>query len=77
MISNKLVALEISNRVLEVGNLLNDIVFIAQDNCSPDELPKLKLAVGRVMGDLLIEIMNPLYQAHPDLKPDKLIVPKI
>lgn len=75
MISDKQIALEISDRVLEVNHLLNEIVSLAQGGCSPEELSALKLAVGRVLGELLVEIVNPLYQAHPELKPDGLEAP--
>jgi hypothetical protein len=30
-------------------------------------------AVGKVMGEILLGIMNPLYQRHPNLKPKELL----
>jgi hypothetical protein len=76
MISNKQIACQISNRILEVRRILNEIISLAQNNCSSEELSVLKLAAGRVLGELLFEIVNPLYQAHPELTPDGLEVPK-
>lgn len=76
MVSDKQIASEISSRVLEVNRLLNEVISLAQGGSSPDELSVLKLAVGRVLGELLVEIVNPLYRAHPELKPDGLDVPK-
>jgi hypothetical protein len=32
-------------------------------------LPK---GVGKIMGEMLFEVMNPLYKKHPDLKPEEL-----
>jgi hypothetical protein len=75
MISNKQIASEVSGRILEVNRLLNEVVALAQGGCSPEELSALKLAVGRVLGELLVEMANPLYQAHPGLKPNGLDVP--
>jgi hypothetical protein len=75
MISDKQIASEISGRILEVNRLLNEIVSLAQGGCSPGELSILKLAIGRVLGELLVEIVNPLYQAHPELRPNGLEVP--
>jgi hypothetical protein len=75
MVSDKQIALKISDRAIEVNRLLNEIVSLAQGGCSPEELSALKLAVGRMLGELLVEIVNPLYQAHPELKPNGLEVP--
>jgi hypothetical protein len=34
-----------------------------------DELTAVKQAVGRVMGDILMELTEPILQQHPDLLP--------
>lgn len=70
MVENREIAFEINNRALEVSRLMNEIVVIAQAECSSEEMRVLKLAVGRVLGELLFEILNPLYRAHSELKPD-------
>ena len=75
MISDKQIASEISVRVLEVNRLLDEVISLARGKCSQEELSVLKLAVGHVLGELLVEIVNPLYQAHPALKPNGLEVP--
>jgi hypothetical protein len=79
MISDNQIASEISDRVLEVHRLMHEILLLAYDSgrCSPEDLSALKRAVGGVLAELLLDMVNPLYQAHPELKPDGLQVPNI
>ena len=37
--------------------------------CSPEEFVRYKLMVGRSMGEMLLEIINPIIAQFPDLKP--------
>ena len=32
----------------------------------------LQAAVGQIIGEMFVEIMNPIYAEHPDLKPPQL-----
>ena len=72
MIENEEVAKEISKLMLEYGARLNTSVALVKDRCTAEELRAYRMAVGKVMGDMLLEIMNPLYARHPDLKPGEL-----
>lgn len=76
MIKDNVFAKIISDLVLRYGKDLNQSVALIKDNCSEEEFKVYRNAVGKVMGELLIEVMNPLYRSHPDLKPDELYVPK-
>ena len=72
MISDRALAQEVSACMLECGAKLNDLVARAQVVCPESEYPQFRLAIGKVMGEMLLEIMNPLYAQHPDLKPASL-----
>ncbi len=37
--------------------------------CSPEEFRAYRRAVGKVMAEMVLEIMNPLYKEHPSIKP--------
>jgi hypothetical protein len=69
MIQNEVIAREISELMVEYGRRLNESVARVQQHCSNDELKVYRIAVGKVMGEMLLEIMNPLYAEHPNLKP--------
>ncbi|MCP3669199.1 MAG: hypothetical protein GY814_01925 [Gammaproteobacteria bacterium] len=68
----KEVATEIVDLMMEFGGRLNQSVALVQDNCSEDELVSYRRAVGKLMGAMLLDVMNPIFDEHPELKPDQL-----
>jgi hypothetical protein len=68
----KEIALEISSLMLEYGAKLDSSVALVMANGSAEEAQRYRRAVGKIMGEMLIEIMNPIYAEHPDLKPPQL-----
>ncbi|MFZ0463267.1 MAG: hypothetical protein WBE20_09990 [Candidatus Acidiferrales bacterium] len=42
---------------------------MVRDGCSPEEFAADRRAAGRIMGEMLLEVLNPLYAEHPSLKP--------
>lgn len=44
-------------------------VALVRDRGTPEEFQVCRRAVGKIVADILLEIMNPLYAVHPDLKP--------
>lgn len=73
MISDSSLAKEISTVMLEYGARLDDLVARAQSICPDAEFQNFRRAVGAVMGEMLTEVMNPLYAKHPNLKPRELV----
>jgi hypothetical protein len=69
---DKAIAQNISALMLEYGAKLDDSVSLVMAHCTEDELKRYKGAVGRIFGCMMLEIMNPLYDEHPDLKPPEL-----
>jgi hypothetical protein len=71
MISDPVIARRISALMLDVSAKLNDSISdVAQR--SPEEAESYKRAVGFLLGGILLDVLNPLYKAHPDLKPAEL-----
>ena len=66
-------AAELSKIMLEVGALLDRSVEVVQRGCSEIEANAHRAAVARAMGALLIDVMNPLYEAFPEVRPAALI----
>ena len=58
--------------MIEFGAQLNESVALAKERCSEAEFKAYRTVVGRLMGEMLLEVMNPLYVEHPDLKPKEL-----
>ena len=72
MINNDQIAKEISQLMLDYGAKLDQTVAQVKDKCSSQEFETYRDAVGKVMGCMFFEIMSPLYDAHPNLKPKEL-----
>lgn len=72
MIADKNVAKEISSLMLDFGAKLDASVVLVQQKCSPEEFERYKKAIAPIMADMLLEVMNPLYAKHSDLKPKEL-----
>jgi hypothetical protein len=69
----KELAAQLSTLMLEYGAKLDPSVELVTANGSEQEALRYKRAVGRIMGEMLVEIMNPIYAEHPDLKPPQLL----
>jgi hypothetical protein len=69
MIENQKIAKQISDLMLEFGARLDGSVLLVKNGCSEEEPIIYRSAVGELMGNMLTEIMNPLYKCHPTLKP--------
>jgi hypothetical protein len=73
MIQNKDVAKEINDLMISYGAKLDASIAIVKDKCSDEEFYAYRKVVGKIMGEMLLEIMNPLYMQHPELKPKDLL----
>ena len=72
MINNLDIAKQISDLMLECGARLDKSVALVRDECAPDDFQMYRRAVGKVMGEILLEVLNPLYKTHPTLKPPEM-----
>ena len=69
MIKDPSIARQVSDLMIEFSQRLDESILIVQEHCSPDEFKVYRLAVAKVLGEALLEVMDPLYAEHPDLKP--------
>jgi hypothetical protein len=69
MISNPVIARQISNLMLEISTKIDESIALVQTNCPVEEFHAYRRAAGRVMGEALLAILNPLYEKHSFLKP--------
>ncbi|MBC7769648.1 MAG: hypothetical protein H7124_12780 [Phycisphaerales bacterium] len=51
---------------------LNDVLLVARASCPEDEFVGLKSSVGRIMGAIVTDVLQPLYARHPDIIPTEL-----
>ena len=75
IIEDKETARNVSKAFIEASGLLAESVAAVARTASADQLAEYKLAVGKVLGEMLFEIVNPLYGDHPDLIPNGMMDP--
>jgi len=63
------VAREINELMLKYGAELNSSVGLVKSHCTKEEFESYRGAVARILGYMFLDIMNPLYREHPELKP--------
>lgn len=69
MIENASIAKQISELMQDCSARLDNSVALVKNECGAEELKIYRRAVGKVMGEILLEVLNPLYAKHPALKP--------
>lgn len=72
MIEDKDTARQVSELMIEVGRRLNDSVALVQGTSSDEDFGAYRTVIASLLGTMLVDVMNPLYAKHPDLKPDEL-----
>ena len=73
MIESEKVAAEISALMLRISAEVDESVRMVMNTCDQDDFKSYRRAAGRVMGEILLEVLNPLYAVHPALKPEGMI----
>ncbi len=69
MITNPETAKKISALMLDTFNRLDESIVTVRENCTPEEAAAYEKAIGRVVGPIVMDVLEPLYQQHPALKP--------
>jgi hypothetical protein len=70
MIANRATATTLFKAAYEAYAGVDKALSEIAPDLSPEELASCKRAVGRVMGEILFEITEPILKRHPELLPD-------
>jgi len=65
-------AKKIIDLVVKQGAEQNAILAEVQSMCSEDEFRKYKQMIAQSMGTMLLDVINPIVEMYPDLKPPQL-----
>jgi hypothetical protein len=65
-------AKELSHLLARVGGLLNQSAAFVRDHDTEANFIEYRTVIGKLMGDLFLDAMTPLYKRFPDLLPDYL-----
>lgn len=66
------VAKQVNELMLEFRIKLSDSVGYVRETCSEEEALQYKKAIGKVLGYMIYEITEPIYDRHPALRPKNL-----
>jgi hypothetical protein len=69
---NKETAREVERLMRQATYHLDESVRIVLENCDQEELHGYRRSIGRIMGEIYLEIMCPIYEQYDDLMPDEL-----
>lgn len=69
---NREIAEEISKLMLYCGSEIDKSVVLVKNTCDSEEFEIYRKAIGKIMGTMLVDIMNPIYKQYPDIKPPQL-----
>jgi hypothetical protein len=72
LISDLDVARRVSMLMLEIGAKLDASIADVQASCPLPEFEMYRREVAQIMGRMLLDLMNPLYDEHPEIKPKGL-----
>ena len=69
MITNAAVAKQISDLMIDLKDQMMDSLAAVKGSCSPEEYRSYHAALGRVISSILVDVLEPLYNENPALKP--------
>jgi hypothetical protein len=69
MISNSATARQISELMLDIFRRADESIAAVKESCPPEEAAAYQKAIGRVVGPIVMDVLEPLYEKHPGLKP--------
>jgi hypothetical protein len=72
MFKDKEVASEISKLIFALSAQLNGSLIRVQERCPASEFEAYRAVVGRLMGEMFVEVSMPIFAQYPDLKPPEL-----
>ena len=69
---DRALAEETSLLMIRLSTQLNEQLRRIQSASSDEEFQRYRQGFGRIMGNMLTEVLNPIYAEHPSLKPEAM-----
>ena len=63
------VAAELSALMIELSKRVDDSIRMVMETCDREDFEAYRRGAGRVMGYIFLDVLDPLWRAHPSLKP--------
>ena len=72
MISNQETARAVEQAMQQCSSILNESVRLVMETCPDEEFKAYRKTIAQVMGDIYLEVMQPIHRRYPDLEPKEL-----
>ena len=72
MLSNKETAREVEKMMQQCSAILDDSIRRVMETCPEEEFKVYRRVIGRIMGDIYLNVMQPIHQQYPDLEPEEM-----
>ncbi|HEV3061412.1 MAG TPA: hypothetical protein VGY48_24400 [Vicinamibacterales bacterium] len=69
MLSNSDTAKRVSELMLDIFRRVDESVAMVRESCGGEEAAAYSKAVGKVAGAVVMDVLEPLYEKNPSLKP--------
>jgi hypothetical protein len=66
---NAIVAADVLKELESVRNQLNGTLRTIQLNCDCEEFKRFRAEIGKIMGAIFLDLVEPIYCEHPNLIP--------
>jgi hypothetical protein len=68
-ITNQETASKVCHLMDEIFRRIEESVLLVRETCEPNEAAVYQKVVGRIAMPILMDVLGPLYDAYPGLKP--------
>ena len=72
MISNKTTARKVEMTMRKCSASLNDSIRLVMETCPDAEFKAYRKIIGKVLGAIYLDVMQPIHRRFPDLEPKEL-----
>jgi len=69
---NRSTAQQIEAIMRDVSSRINQSIQLVMDSSSHDEFQNYRRSAGKIMGEIYLDILKPLYAEYPDLVPPEM-----
>jgi hypothetical protein len=72
MLSNKATAIEVEKMMSQCSATLNNSIRRVLETCPEEEFKAYRQTIGRIMGSIYLDVMQPIHRQYPELEPEEM-----
>ncbi len=60
------------DKMISINKEMDELLIVIKDNSDSNDFKHYQKVFGKVMGDILVDVVNPIIKKYPALKPIEL-----